>query len=139
MIELFILPLLIAEIDPADPYGKTHYPSGIKPRDKYAFYDHASCEYPSVSIYKHIKDIEGRELLPAIYSVKVYPEKNLMVFKQNGVIKGKLKLSGYKKHKKSIEVPSSTATVVQKQFLLIEYRYKDQEAYAFARIIFENE
>ncbi len=73
LIEALTSFLIVCFINPADPSGKTIYPSGTKEIDNYYFNTPPASKYPVVKINYPLYDSEGNVITPGFYSA-VYQE-----------------------------------------------------------------
>lgn len=131
MIETVLTIILLSFINPADPTGKTMYPSGIKDVDNFVFSAPPSSKYPDLVLSMPIYDEENTQVQPGIYEVRLSENKDKILLLQSLEIKAKFPIVQAVKLEKKCLVPTVSFKTMGANQAFIIYKYDDIEIYAF--------
>jgi len=122
-------------MNPADPTGKTMYPSGIKDIDKQIFSDLPASMYPQLRLLDFVYDKDGRLIEPGFYEVIYRQIDNMIELFQGNTLYGKFDAV---KEKDTVECKKlSEISIIKKdkKYIIIHYKKDCDDISAQAQMV----
>jgi hypothetical protein len=119
---------MLAILNPADPSGKTIYPSGIKDADSKIFGAPESTKLPILTLGVNIKDKNDNIVPPGFYKASISQDNKYILLFQNNYIAGVLKIDNIKALDKKAVINSIIVKPYKTDFALIIIKQDNKEA-----------
>ncbi|MFA6989673.1 MAG: hypothetical protein WC197_06355 [Candidatus Gastranaerophilaceae bacterium] len=127
---------MLAFLNPADPSGKTIYPSGIKDADSKIFSAPKSTKLPILTLSVNIKDKNENIVPPGFYKASISQDDKYILLFQNNYIAGVLKINNLKHLDKNVAMNSVVVKFYNKKSVLIIVKQDNKEAESSVGICF---
>jgi len=126
-----LVSLLICDVNPADPTGKTIYPSGIHDCDE-GFMSLPSSKCPVLKISVPIIDMDGKIVYPGMYGAMLNKKQIFLI--QSGEIKAVLSVTVTKSLPQQSILTEAKAVILDSEYVLVTFKENLSEAQSIVRI-----
>lgn len=131
MIESLLISAILTFVNPADPSGKTMYPSGVKDCDNF-YYQHPpyASKNPNLVLPYQVYDGENNLIQPGIYESIISTNSSLILLVQSGEIKARLPVSNVTNLPVKRFIPVIEAKKLSSGHVQVIYKVNDAEIYS---------